>query len=45
MNYWMLKMLKIPLCNNLYGERILKRVDICICIIDTLCYTVETIAT
>ena len=27
--------------NNLYGERILKSVDICICITDSLCCTPE----
>lgn len=46
MNYWMLKMLKIPLTAIIYmGKESLKRVDTCICIIYTLCYTVETIAT
>ena len=30
------------LCNGLYGKRVLKRVDICICIADSLCCTPET---
>ena len=30
------------LYNDLYGKRILKKVDICICITDTLCCTAET---
>ena len=30
------------LCNELYGIRIEKRVDICICIADSLCCTPET---
>ena len=30
------------LCNKLYGKRILKRIDVCICITDPLCCTAET---
>ena len=38
------------LCNGLHGKRILKKkknrkVDICVCIIDSLCCTSETNAT
>ena len=32
----------IFLCNGLHGKRIYKRVDICKCITDSLCYTAET---
>ena len=29
-------------CNNLYGKRICKRMNICICITESLCCTSET---
>ena len=33
------------LCNNLYGKKIWKRMDTCICITESLCCTPETITT
>ena len=30
------------LCNDLYGNRIFKKVNMCICISDSVCHTVET---
>ena len=34
--------LYLILCNDLYGKRTLKRVDICICITESLCCTPDT---
>lgn len=32
-------------CDNLYGKRIWKRMDVCICVTESLCRTAEMIIT
>ena len=40
--YWIAQELCSVLCGDLNGKEIQKRGNICLCIADSLCYTVET---